>query len=295
MEFVVIGGDERFAWLARLLDQRGARVATALREGVPGIPELGRGGLRDVKNAIVNCPMRLSGIDAGPGRTFEGETMPRGEGMDRRASEGGARGLPAWLLDELPDEARIFSCGPGQPPADRRVIDLWTDEALKLENARLTAEGAIAAAMRASRDALRDTRCLIVGWGRIGRALTETLVPLGVDTAVATRTEANRNRAAERGAEGVPLADIDRALPGRRLIFNTAPTMVLDGDALRHVDGDAMLIDLASAPYGIDLREAWRRGLRAWREPGLPGRYCPRSAARALLSAMERRDQGEGA
>ena len=40
--------------------------------------------------------------------------------------------------------------------------------------------------------------------------------------------------------------------------------------------------------YGIDLRAAWNRGLRAWREPGLPGRYCPQSAARALLSAIER-------
>ena len=48
------------------------------------------------------------------------------------------------------------------------------------------------------------------------------------------------------------------------------------------------MIDLASPPYGVDLRAAWRMGLRAWREPGLPGRHCPESAAEALLHAMER-------
>jgi len=56
-----------------------------------------------------------------------------------------------------------------------------------------------------------------------------------------------------------------------------------------------MLIDLASPPYGIDLRAAWNRGLRAWREPGLPGRYCPQSAAEAILNALDRIGRGEGA
>jgi hypothetical protein len=41
-------------------------------------------------------------------------------------------------------------------------------------------------------------------------------------------------------------------------------------------------------PYGIDLRAAWALGIRAWREPGLPGRYCPRSAAAALYRAILR-------
>ena len=54
-------------------------------------------------------------------------------------------------------------------------------------------------------------------------------------------------------------------------------------------------IDLAGIPYGVDLRTAWRMGVRAWREPGLPGRYCPHSAARAILNAMDRLTGEEGA
>lgn len=264
MDTIIIGGDERFAHLARLLQARGEAVATALREAVPGVPEAGIGALRQARNAVVNFPPKL----AGSGMTWE------------------------ELLYEL-GNARIYACGPWRPGEDPRVIDLWTDEVLILENARLTAKGAVASAMRAGDLALRDARCMVVGFGRIGRALTEILVALGSQVTVATRSEANAKRSVERGAQGVLIRDVAEALPGHHVIFNTAPAMVLDGERLERVDPDAMLIDLASPPYGVDLEAAWQRGLRAWREPGLPGRYCPESAARALLGAIDRHARGE--
>ena len=76
------------------------------------------------------------------------------------------------------------------------------------------------------------------------------------------------------------------------MIFNTAPSMLLDAETLCGAERDALLVDLASPPYGIDLRAAWEQGLRAWREPRLPGRYCPESAARARLEAIERHERG---
>lgn len=264
MDYIIIGGDGRFAHLARLLAKRGMDVATALREDVPDVP--GAGALGDARNVIVNYPPKHSG----DGMTFE------------------------ELLFEAPGDARIFTCGPLHPKAgaDDRIVDLWADGELTLRNARLTAEGAVASAMRASDAALEDMRALVIGWGRIGRALTEILVALGAGVTVASRSEANRNRAVERGADAVATERLAEALPGHGLVFNTAPSMVLDAAALRRAEPDALLIDLASLPYGIDLRAAWDMGLRAWREPGLPGRYCPESAARALLEAIDRHERG---
>ena len=37
---------------------------------------------------------------------------------------------------------------------------------------------------------------------------------------------------------------------------------------------------------------AHRLGLRAWREPGLPGRYCPESAALAIAAAFQKLRKG---
>lgn len=262
MDYAIIGGDARFDWLARLLAERGKRVGVYGREVPPGAFEAEESALNRAENLVVNYPPRF----LRQGMIFE------------------------EVLATAGPDARVFACGPMHPDvSDARLVDLWTDEALLLENAALTAEGAVASAMRASAVALRDARCLVVGWGRIGRALTEILVGLGAQVTVSSRSATGRNRAVERGAEATDTAALGEALAGRDVVFNTAPDMVLDEAALRRADEDALLIDLASPPYGIDLRAAWRLGLRAWREPGLPGRYCPRSAARALLNAMERR------
>ena len=75
-----------------------------------------------------------------------------------------------------------------------------------------------------------------------------------------------------------------------RSCFQRRRRRVLDERRLRALDEDAMVIDLSSAPYGVDLDAARRMGVRAWREPGLPGRYCPQSAAEAILRAIERHE-----
>ena len=265
MKYLVVGGDVRFGHLARLLAERGEAVGIYGREAPSGVDAVDAEALSRAERIVVNCPPRL----------------PEG-GMTLED-----------VLAQASAKALVYACGPGHPvTADGRVRDLWTDETLLRENARLTAEGALASAMRASPRALIDLRCMIVGWGRIGRSLAELLVAMGVRVTMASRSAAGRNRAVERGTDAVDTARIADVLPGHDLIFNTAPAMVLDANVLRRADPDAMLIDLASPPYGIDLRGAWNRGLRAWREPGLPGRCCPQSAAIALLKAMDRAEEG---
>lgn len=265
METIIIGGDARFEHLARLLSERGESVGMYGGSTYPRVKTVDRAAIVRMDTVIMNCPSK----------------------SDLKLEE---------VLEAVSDSAKVIACGPGHPEIDdRRVTDLWADEGLLWDNARLTAEGALASAMRASTRALVGMNCMVIGWGRIGRALTEMLVALGTRVTVASRTPAGRNRAVERGAEAADTARIAGALPGRKLIFNTAPAMVLDGAALSQADPDAMLVDLASPPYGIDLRAAWNRGLRAWREPGLPGRYCPQSAAEAILNAMDRSARGEDA
>lgn len=248
MDYIVLGGDARMPALARMLAEGGYDARHA------ALPS--EDMLAGARNIVVNCPPKCEIT------------------MDE-------------LLALASPEARVFLCGPSGWD-DPRVIDLWRDETLQTENAWLTAEGAVCAAMRAGSRCLRDTRALVIGWGRIGGALTEMLVAMGAAVSVASRGEAHRHRAIERGAEAVSMEELDAALASADLIFNTAPAMVLDGERLRTVNPSAMVIDLASPPYGVDLRAAWALGLRAWREPGLPGRHCPESAAAALYRAILR-------
>ncbi len=259
MDYAVIGGDARFAYLTRMLMRAGwdARAVNGDAAEVPGVPRAGVGELAGARNVVMHWP------------TADGEA----------------------LLAGLAPGTRVYFCGPGAPeapPEGVEAVDLWRDERLLLENAWLTAEGAICAAMRAGRAALRDCHCLVIGFGRIGRALTEMLVGLNARVTVASRSARGRSSAIERGAESVPTRDVAAALPGKQIVFSTPPQRVLGLEQLRSADADAMIVDLASPPYGVDLEAAWSLGLRAWREPKLPGRYCPFSAARALMRAIVR-------
>ena len=257
MDIAVVGGDARFAYLTRLLCSCGhdARAIQPMECGIPNLPKAELEELPEAKNVVMNWPVQS------------------GEGILQRLKAG----------------TRVYFCGLGKPgsvPEGIRVVDLWEDERLLLENAWLTAEGAVAAAMRGGVKALKGCHCLIIGWGRIGRALTEILVGMNVRVTVASRSQRGRNGAVERGAECVSTYELKKCLRGMDVIFSTPPERVLDEALLKEVRSDVRIIDLSSAPYGVDLEAAKALGLNAWREPGLPGRYCPFSAAQALLRAM---------
>ena len=165
---------------------------------------------------------------------------------------------------------------------------LLDDPVFVHENAVLTAEGALCAAMRDTPFALVEARVMVVGYGRIGRALTERLVGLNSDVTVASRREEGRLQAMARGARAASLDGMRALLSEMRVIFVTSPDRALGMEELSRVSRNAVVIDLSGAPYGLDLDAAKRLGLNARRESALPGRYAPESAARCLYRAVAR-------
>ena len=271
MDVFIAGGDRRNAHLARLLRAGGldARAAGLEKCGLAGVSHAPLAAAAEADWVLLNSPVKC-------------ELAERPFGLGE-------------LLSCLHPGARLVFLGPASPPAGLEgfeTFDLTADEAFLRRNAALTAEGALFAAMRAQERALGDCDCLVIGWGRIGRALTEMLVALGARVTVASRTERSRRQAQERGAQAVETAALSGALSGKRLIFSTPPFPVLQEAELARAGREACIIDLASPPYGVDVEAAHRLGLRAWREPGLPGRYCPESAALAIAAAFQELRKG---
>ena len=167
-------------------------------------------------------------------------------------------------------------------------FDPSQDEAFLRKNARLTAEGAIAAAMRSAKRALLGSTCLVTGFGRIGQELTLRLCAMGAFVIVCARSEEQMRAAHAIGAHPVPLAQLASAAGQADLLFNTVPARVLGQDALAAIGKDAILFELASAPYGEDVEEAVRMGVNLHIESGIPGRYAPMEAGEALFEAAQR-------
>ena len=160
------------------------------------------------------------------------------------------------------------------PPAERRGIPYWADLAYTVENAALTAEGAVWLAMRRSDRALAGQSALVVGYGRIGRLLADKLAALGVCVTVAARSAAARAEAAARGHNSV---DINFLTGSYSMVLNTVPAPVLTGSY-----GASLCLDLASDPGG------WTDDTPVLKAPGLPGIYAPRSGADVMANAIYR-------
>ncbi|MBQ4157001.1 MAG: hypothetical protein IJD86_02500 [Clostridia bacterium] len=169
-----------------------------------------------------------------------------------------------------------------------QVYPLSEDAFFVNENAVLTAEGAVFMAMKNAAHALTGERAMVIGYGRIGRALTEMLVGLRSVVTVVSRRESGRLQAMARGAYAVSPDSIKPLLADEKMIFVTSPDRILDADELSYIPKSAYICDLSSAPYGVNHEKAKNMGLNAMLESGLPGRYCPLSAARSMYRAVLR-------
>ena len=157
-------------------------------------------------------------------------------------------------------------------------------EEYQIAIARLTAEGAIALLRPETR--LSGAHILLLGYGRIARLLARELQKAGALVAATARSGEQRAWAEAEGIEALPLDALSGALDRFDVIIGTIPAPVLTEPLLALVRKDALLLELASAPGGIDAAAAHERGLRYIRAPGLPAKYAPERAAVILRDAV---------
>ncbi len=267
MRFIIIGGDERFALLARLLEAEGHSVFPLAME----------------KRLSLQGPPDYTGADA----VILPLPAERGGFLNAPLSEGKYR--LAELLEPLREGTRVLAGMAGAQLRELcrdkrlRLIDYYDSEALQIKNALLTAEGAIALMMGASGRSICSSRVVIGGFGRIGSLLAPRLRALGAEIAVIARSSADRARARALGCDA---ADFGERLPWEPdFAVNTVPATVFGERELRAFGG-AKLIELASAPGGFDLAAAERLGLSVIPAPGLPSVCAPESAAEAIRDSI---------
>ncbi|MCL2388608.1 MAG: dipicolinate synthase subunit DpsA [Defluviitaleaceae bacterium] len=168
------------------------------------------------------------------------------------------------------------------------IVDMLEREEMLVLNAIPTAEGAIKIAIEETDITLHGNRVIVIGYGRIGTVLSRMLSGMGAKVSVVVNTSHAAALAESAGHDVICFRNMDNALPSATVIFNTVPEIILDEKNLPLVRKSTLLIDLASAPNGVDACAARTLGLKTLFANSLPGLVAPVTTAEYILATVER-------
>lgn len=167
-----------------------------------------------------------------------------------------------------------------------KFFDYMKREELLISNAFLTAQGAVAIAINSINFSLSKSNVLLIGSGRITKSLSQLLHGFGCNITITARKKSDIVMQNLLGFNAIPIENISTVLPYQNIIFNTVPSLVLDEDLLHMVNPNALIIDLASKPGGVDFMIANELNLKCLWELGIPGRMTDLAAGEMIYDAI---------
>lgn len=270
--FGIIGGDKRQLYCARSISQDGYGVSLAGFENCPDLQQLKSAAIADVidhSDALI-LPLPISKNGTEVFAPFSSSAI-----------------LLSDMVIQIPPTKPVF-CGINgaierNELLPHRLYRYSSREEFAAANAVPTSEGAISIAMQEYEGTVNGSRCLVVGYGKIGRVLSLMLRGLGAAITVAARQRKDRELIKAAGMKECAVSDI----PGKYdLIFNTVPAPVLDAHTLAKCATEAIVIDLASLPGGVDDAAAERMSIKVIHALSLPGKTAPKTAGVIIKNAV---------
>lgn len=265
MKVAVIGGDKRMLYAAKAFMDDGAEVALS-----------GFDALQN-DNTSVRDAVRWADLSILPVRPITDGylTMPYSDTrmtIEEFAQICGKKPIFCGMSDSI---SKI---------TDAPVYDYAAREDFAIKNAVLTAEGTLELLLHEYKDSLCGANVLVIGYGRIGKVLSRYLNALGAKVTVSARKASAR---AWIEAMGIKADDYSqKELNSYEIILNTVPALILDRSRIDRLRDDVLLIDLASAPGGVDFDRAKEREIRCIHALGLPGRSAPIAAGRIIKDTI---------
>ena len=177
--------------------------------------------------------------------------------------------LPKSFCEELTAKAVSF-------------CDYFLLEELAIYNAVPTAEGVVNILIEKLPVTVHNMSCGICGYGKVGKAVADTLIALGADVTVFARREAALAEAFSRGAVAENFSRLSSQYHTFDALINTIPTKVIGETEMDLLNPDCVIIETASAPFGIDFQEAKEHALEVIKASSLPGKVAPKTAGEII-------------
>ncbi len=177
--------------------------------------------------------------------------------------------LPKSFCEEL--DAR------GVPYCDYFLLD-----ELAVYNAVPTAEGVLKVLIEELPVTIHGMKCAVAGYGKVGKVLAGTLKALGADVTIFARKEYDFADAFTKSVKHKHFSTLETDNHTFDVLINTVPTKVIGASVLDKLNADCVLVEIASAPFGIDFQAAKERAMTVVKASSLPGKVAPKSAGEII-------------
>lgn len=266
-KFLFIGGDKRQQYAAQYLMQQGYSVTTA--EDCPEFERM----VEAADYIVLPLPVSRDGIRINSPMSIAPLTIKK-------------------VIRALDESKTVFAGMPSKELAvelsckDIKLYDYYKNEALAILNSISTAEGVIHEAIGSMNIDLHGSKVAVFGYGKASSALARRLVALGAQVWAFARSERDRATAEADNCKAVPLDKASNQNIAFDLVVNTVPALVVTEKFIKSLPKSCLIIEIASAPFGVDFAAAEAQGIRVIRSPSLPGIYSPKSAGEAIARTI---------
>lgn len=276
---VIVGGDKRQKYLKEYLTAKGFEVSSyGLFDWDDDADKL-KGMITD--NSVIILPLPATRNDKTVNMPFSKKEIS----VDRLLSFLGKKNLVfgGIIKGELLSRLRETNIS---------YVDYFDDDLIE-KNAVLTAFGTLKILLEHIDFALPLGKIAITGYGRVSKETVTVLKSLSCDVTVFARSSSQREDAEIHGVCALPLSMLSSQACEFDIIINTIPSQIIDENTIKSMRKEGKIIELASAPYGVDFELARKNGIDVIKAFGLPGKYTPKTAGEIIGKRIEDRIQRE--
>lgn len=164
---------------------------------------------------------------------------------------------------------------------DIPFVDYY-DESFIEKNAVLTAFGTLKIILEHIDFALPMGEYAVTGYGRVAKETVNLLSSLSCNVTVFARNPSQREDANIKGSKAYPITSLSSLAHRFDIIINTVPYGIITEDIAKNINEKCKVIELASAPYGMDFEIMRKNGVDVIKAFGLPGKYTPKTAGEII-------------
>ncbi len=168
---------------------------------------------------------------------------------------------------------------------DARAVpycDYFLLDELSVYNAVPTAEGVAEILLKELPITVHGSRLAVLGYGRVGKVLAQTLQNMGANVTVFARKQRDFADAFTKGMQALDFSRLNADTFRFDAVINTVPALVLGENELKNINSDCLLIETASTPFGIDFQVAKEKAFDVIKAGSLPGKVAPKTAGEII-------------